>query len=163
MVWCRGLWTPSTVRHSIHGPWMVSVDPRLGSWVDALENLTKCETTVVDYGTMAPKKLVTYSKQGKSKSVAPTFRLINENTDTEKDPTYIPPNTRTSPTAPRATRGTPRKVIPDVVTVSQSDEEHTQIGSPTWAASSSATGSASGSESSHASGSEFADSSGSNA
>lgn len=28
MVWCRGLWTPSTVRHSNDGLLMVSVDPR---------------------------------------------------------------------------------------------------------------------------------------
>uniref|UniRef100_M1DMF1 Integrase core domain containing protein n=1 Tax=Solanum tuberosum TaxID=4113 RepID=M1DMF1_SOLTU len=120
---------------------------------------------------MAPKKLVTYSKKGKSKFVAPSFRLIDEDTNTEQDPTYVPPNTRTSPTALRTTRGTPRKVIPDVVTISQSDEEHTLIGSPTGAASSSATGSttgsesahASGSESSHASGSKYAHASGSNA
>uniref|UniRef100_M1DJX7 Integrase core domain containing protein n=1 Tax=Solanum tuberosum TaxID=4113 RepID=M1DJX7_SOLTU len=130
MVWCRGLRTPLTIRRSIHGPWMVSVDP------------SDCCLVVFDYKstcTMAPKKLVTYSKQGKSKSVAPSFRLIDEDTDTEKDPSYIPPNTRTSPTAPRATRGTPRKVIPDVVTVSQSDEEHTLIGSSAGAACSSAT------------------------
>uniref|UniRef100_M1DJY8 Integrase core domain containing protein n=1 Tax=Solanum tuberosum TaxID=4113 RepID=M1DJY8_SOLTU len=82
-------------------------------------------------GTIVPKKLVTYSKQGKSKFVAPSFRMIDEDTDTDKDPTYIPPNKRTSPTAPRATKGTPRQVIPDVVTVSQSDEEHTLIGSLT--------------------------------
>uniref|UniRef100_M1E0U2 Integrase core domain containing protein n=1 Tax=Solanum tuberosum TaxID=4113 RepID=M1E0U2_SOLTU len=88
-------------------------------------------------GTMEPKKLITYSKQGKSKSVAPSFRLIDEHTDTEKDPAYVPPNTRTSPTAPHVTRGTPQEVLPDVVTVSQSDEEHTLIKSPTGAASSS--------------------------
>uniref|UniRef100_M1DZW0 Integrase core domain containing protein n=1 Tax=Solanum tuberosum TaxID=4113 RepID=M1DZW0_SOLTU len=131
-----------------------SMDRRLGSWVDALENFTKYATTDVDYGTIAPKKLFTYSKQGKSKYVAPSFRLIDEDTDTEKDPAYVPPNTRTYPTTPRATRGTPRKVIPDVVTVSQYDEEHTLIGSPTGAASSSASGSTSDSESAHASGSE---------
>uniref|UniRef100_M1DUL7 Integrase core domain containing protein n=1 Tax=Solanum tuberosum TaxID=4113 RepID=M1DUL7_SOLTU len=165
-------------RHSIHGPWMVSVDTRcglankdwlkpgtdriydtpstdrrLGSWVDALENLSKCKTMDVDYGTMAPKKLVTYAKQGKLKSIPLSFRLIDEDTDTEKDPAYVPPNTRNSPTAPRATRATSQKVITNIVTVFQSDEKHTLIGSPTRAASSSAIGSASGSESAHASGS----------
>uniref|UniRef100_M1DEV2 Integrase core domain containing protein n=1 Tax=Solanum tuberosum TaxID=4113 RepID=M1DEV2_SOLTU len=104
--------------------------------------------------TMAPKKLVTYSNQGKSKFVTPSFRLIDEDTDTEIDPSYIPPNTRTSPTAPRATRGTSQKVITDIVTVSQSDEEHTLIGSPTGDASSSEEGSMSRFESAQASGSE---------
>uniref|UniRef100_M1DM69 Integrase core domain containing protein n=1 Tax=Solanum tuberosum TaxID=4113 RepID=M1DM69_SOLTU len=107
--------------------------------------------------TMAPKKMVTYSKRGKSKSVAPSFRLIDEDTDADTDPTYVPLNPRTSRVAPR---GTPRKVLPDVVTVSQSDEEHTLIGSPTGAASSSE-GSMSGPESNHASGSESAHPSGS--
>uniref|UniRef100_M1DCB4 Integrase core domain containing protein n=1 Tax=Solanum tuberosum TaxID=4113 RepID=M1DCB4_SOLTU len=118
-----------------------------------MKNFTKCETTDVDYGTMAPKKLVTYSKRGKSKSVAPSFRLIDEDTDTDTEPTYVPLNTRTSHTVPRGTRGTPRNVLPDVVTVSQSDEEHTLIGIPTGAASSSE-GSMYGSESDHPSGSE---------
>ncbi|KAH0761420.1 hypothetical protein KY290_017493 [Solanum tuberosum] len=111
-------------------------------------------------GTMAPKKLVTYTKHGKSKSVAPSFRLINEDNDVETDPAYVPPNTRTSPTAPRVTRGTPRKVIPDVVIVSQSNEKHTLIGSPTGAASSSENGSTSSSKSAHASGSKSSHASG---
>uniref|UniRef100_M1DKC2 Integrase core domain containing protein n=1 Tax=Solanum tuberosum TaxID=4113 RepID=M1DKC2_SOLTU len=105
-------------------------------------------TNITSTSTMAPKKLVTYSKQDKSKSVAPSFRLINEDTDKKRNPAYISPNTRTSPSAPRATRGTPRKVIPDVVTISQSDKEHTLIGSPTGVSSRSTTGS----ESAHASG-----------
>ena len=91
-------------------------------------------TNDVPAGTMAPKKMVTYSKRGKSKSVAPSFRLIDKDTENDSDPAYVPLNPRASRAAPR---NTPRKVIPDVVTVSQSDEEHTLIGSPTGAASSS--------------------------
>uniref|UniRef100_M1DGP8 Integrase core domain containing protein n=1 Tax=Solanum tuberosum TaxID=4113 RepID=M1DGP8_SOLTU len=110
-------------------------------------------TNIAFTGTMEPKKLDTFAKQGKSKFVALSFRLIDEDTNTETDLGYVPPNTRTSPTAPRATRGTSQKVITDVVTISQSDEEPTMIRSPTRAASSSSTGSASGSESAHALGS----------
>uniref|UniRef100_M1DCH5 Integrase core domain containing protein n=1 Tax=Solanum tuberosum TaxID=4113 RepID=M1DCH5_SOLTU len=147
------MWT--TVRRSIYEPFCTSVvsiynqycwssDPRKGS--------TDRRSVYRPYdGT---QKLVTYSKQGKSKFVAPSFRLIDEDTDTEKDPAYVPPNTKTSPTAPRATRGTFQKVIPDVVIVSQSDEKHTLIGSPIGAASSAANGSTSSSKSTHASSSE---------
>jgi len=41
---------------------------------------------------MVKKKVI--ATKGRSKSTAPTFWLINENTDREKDPDY-------SPTAPR--------------------------------------------------------------
>uniref|UniRef100_M1DBJ0 Integrase core domain containing protein n=1 Tax=Solanum tuberosum TaxID=4113 RepID=M1DBJ0_SOLTU len=149
------IWHP---RYPIYGTWihLRTVD-EVRDWMH-MKIFTKCETTDVDYGTMAPKKLITYSKQGKSKYVAPSFSLINK--DTEKDPAYVPPNTQTSPTAPRATRGTPQKVLPDVVTVSQSNEEHTLIGSPTGNASSSEEVSMSGSESAQASSSESSNASG---
>uniref|UniRef100_M1DJD3 Integrase core domain containing protein n=1 Tax=Solanum tuberosum TaxID=4113 RepID=M1DJD3_SOLTU len=121
------MWT--TVHRSIYGPFCTSVVSIYDQYYWSADPRRVPRT--VDQSTdrtMAPKKIVTYSKQGKSKSVAPSFRLIDEDTDTERDPLYVSPNTRTSPTAPGATRGTPRKVIPDAVTVSQYDEEHTLIG-----------------------------------
>uniref|UniRef100_M1DN51 Integrase core domain containing protein n=1 Tax=Solanum tuberosum TaxID=4113 RepID=M1DN51_SOLTU len=112
-------------------------------------------TNIVPAGKMAPKYMVTYSKRGKSKSVAPSFWLIDEDTEIDSDPAYVPLNPRASRAAPRST---PWKVLLDVVTVSQSDEEHTLIGSPTGAASSSE-GPMFGSEYTHASGSKSAHSS----
>lgn len=82
-------------------------------------------------GTMAPKKKVNYIKRGSSKSFTPTLRLIDEDTDAENDPSYVPPTTRTSPTTPCSTRNIPRKMANSVIKVSQSDEEDTLIGSGT--------------------------------
>uniref|UniRef100_M1DC67 Integrase core domain containing protein n=1 Tax=Solanum tuberosum TaxID=4113 RepID=M1DC67_SOLTU len=171
-------WT--TVRRSIYRPFCTSVvsicdqycwssDPRKGSmdrrsvygpYVPTMDDNFSCGTNNTSTGAMAPKKLVTYTKQCKSKSVVSSFRLIDEDNDVETDPSYVSPNKSTSPTAPRVTRGTPQKVILNVVTISQSDEKHTLIGSPIGAASSSENGSVSSSECAHASGSESSHASG---
>ncbi|KAH0633261.1 hypothetical protein KY284_036047 [Solanum tuberosum] len=102
---------------------------------------------------MAPKKAPTWAPKSKSKSMAPSFRLINEYTDTEKDPAYVPPTRKTSPTTPRTTCNQSPQVGTDVINVSQSDEENTLIGSPAGSAFVSKASSASGSEAAPASGS----------
>ncbi|KAK4724196.1 hypothetical protein R3W88_026975 [Solanum pinnatisectum] len=101
---------------------------------------------------MGPKKQVTYSKRGKSKFVVPTFRLIDEDMDVQKDPTYFPPATRTSLTIPRVTRNTSQQVVTDVVTISQSNEEDTLIGLQASSTFGSDSATTFGSEPAHASG-----------
>uniref|UniRef100_M1D841 Integrase core domain containing protein n=1 Tax=Solanum tuberosum TaxID=4113 RepID=M1D841_SOLTU len=92
---------------------------------------------------MAPKKAI--AVKGRSKSTAPTYRLIDEDTDATKDTEYVPPTRRTSPTIPRSTQNQSKKVVPKVVTASESVEKDTLIGS--------ATGSTFGSEFTSAAGS----------
>uniref|UniRef100_M1DS51 Integrase core domain containing protein n=1 Tax=Solanum tuberosum TaxID=4113 RepID=M1DS51_SOLTU len=47
---------------------------------------------------MDPKKAPVYAAKGMLKSVAPSFRLSDEDTNPETDPAYVPPTTSTSPT-----------------------------------------------------------------
>ncbi|KAK4721403.1 hypothetical protein R3W88_011636 [Solanum pinnatisectum] len=76
---------------------------------------------------MAPKRTSTYAAKGKSKSFAPSRRLIIE--EDTGDTEYIPHTTRTSPTTPHTMRNRAQLVILDVVIASQSDEGDTLIGS----------------------------------
>uniref|UniRef100_M1DKA4 Integrase core domain containing protein n=1 Tax=Solanum tuberosum TaxID=4113 RepID=M1DKA4_SOLTU len=106
---------------------------------------------------MAPKKMVTYSKRGKSKSVAPSSGWLMRTLTTTLTLHMCLSTLGFLALHPEAP---PRKVLPDVVTVSQSDEEHTLIGSPTRATSSSEV-QMSDSQSAHSSQSEFVHASGS--
>lgn len=63
-------------------------------------------TNNVCTSTMVPKKKIIYTKRDKSKSIMTTLRLINKGIIAEKDLTYVPPSTRTSPTIPQSTRNT---------------------------------------------------------
>ena len=67
--------------------------------------------------TMAPKKDRAYAR-GRSKSVAPSARLII-GSDDEQDPEYVPPGTSAPSRAARAHRATPKTVASGVVTASQ--------------------------------------------
>uniref|UniRef100_M1DJC8 Integrase core domain containing protein n=1 Tax=Solanum tuberosum TaxID=4113 RepID=M1DJC8_SOLTU len=129
----------SMVNHIVESGSEVPIEERLG--VDALA------TVMMNFesdGTMASKKFPTFTPRGKSKSVAPSSGLIDEDIDAETDLAYVPPATRTSPTEPHITRNQSRQVVPDVVTASRSDEEDTLIGSPTGSASYSESPSTSG-------------------
>lgn len=66
---------------------------------------------------MALKKDAIYSMRGKYKLVAPSYRMIEADSDNEQDPTYVPPPGLSIPTTKaRVIRGTPRKVTSSVVT-----------------------------------------------
>lgn len=80
----------------------------------------------------------------KSKSFALSYWLIDEETDIEKNQTYVPPETNTVTSSSRATRA-PRKVNSNVFTASEYDKERTLIDSLTEDSSSSEGGLACGS------------------
>nr|XP_025886960.1 uncharacterized protein LOC112941567 [Solanum lycopersicum] len=81
---------------------------------------------------MAPKQDQSYTR-GRSKSVAPSARMIIDSDD-ERDPEYVPPGTSTPSRVARSPKATPKKVASGVVTASQSDEECTLTGTPSGSA-----------------------------
>ncbi|KAK4721333.1 hypothetical protein R3W88_011566 [Solanum pinnatisectum] len=95
---------------------------------------------------MAPKQAPTYAAKGKSKSVAPTLRLIDEDMDGE----YVPPPTGPPPLL-HALHGTEPGRCNPTWSVPQSDEGFTLIGSPTGSESALGSGSSSSSNGSTAS------------
>ena len=66
--------------------------------------------------TMAPKQDRIYAR-GRSKSVAPSERMIIDSDD-ERGPEYVPPGTSTPSRAARAPKATPKKVASCLVTTS---------------------------------------------
>lgn len=74
-----------------------------------------------------PKKVSVDSKKGISKSFSLSYRLTDEDTDTEQDIAYVTPCKKTPRASSQETRSTPQKVNPDVVTASQSNEERALI------------------------------------
>ena len=76
---------------------------------------TNCDPLQV-LSTMAPKQDRTYA-HGRSKSVAPSARLIIDSDD-ERDPEYVPPGTSAPSRAARVPRATPKTVVSSVVTAS---------------------------------------------
>ena len=81
---------------------------------------------------MAPKQDRIYAR-GRSKCVALSARMIIGSND-ERDREYVPPGTSRPSRGARAPRATPKKVVSGVVTTSQSDEERTLTGTPSWSA-----------------------------
>uniref|UniRef100_M1DM55 Integrase core domain containing protein n=1 Tax=Solanum tuberosum TaxID=4113 RepID=M1DM55_SOLTU len=139
-------WT--TIRRSIYRPFCTSMVPiraQLFGTSDLRRGPPDC--------AIAPKRTPTYVPRGKSKSEAPTLRLIYQDTNTKTDLVYVTPTMRTSTTAPRTTWNQNRQMVPDVVTASQSDGEDTLIDSSAGSAACSKSFSASGSSSGSASGS----------
>ena len=82
--------------------------------------------------TMAPKQDRIYAR-GRSKSVAPSTRMVI-GSDDERDPEYVPPGTSTPSRTARTPRDTPKKVASSVVTASHSDEERILTGTPSGSA-----------------------------
>uniref|UniRef100_M1DGJ9 Integrase core domain containing protein n=1 Tax=Solanum tuberosum TaxID=4113 RepID=M1DGJ9_SOLTU len=67
-------------------------------------------------GSITMKKALAVAPKGRSKSAAPTRKLIDEDTDVENDPTYVLPTGRTSPTAPQTTRNQSKAASSDEAT-----------------------------------------------
>ncbi|TMX02501.1 hypothetical protein EJD97_021341 [Solanum chilense] len=78
-----------------------SMDRRWGPSISTPRKMRKFKMKEVDYSPlidrrtvlhvqMGPKKINFYTNKGKSMSFTLTYQLIDEDTDTDKDPTYVP-------------------------------------------------------------------------